>query len=206
MANGNGGEVGESMTKETEKTKILTVANGITTLRILGLIALFLIDRTSAAFMIVYTLTGVTDVLDGWIARKTGTAGKFGSALDSVADLLFYAVMLVVFFPVLWQSLSTVIWYFVAAVLVIRVAAYATAAIKYHRFASLHTWLNKLTGAAIFLLPYAIVLSWEGAYSWIVVAIAFAASLEELLMHLTRTAYFPDEKTIFCKQGKEGET
>ena len=107
--------------------------------------------------------------------------------------------MLVVFFPVLWQSLPTVIWYFVAAVLVIRLAAYATAAIKYHRFASLHTWLNKLTGATIFLLPYAIVLSWEGAYSWIVVAIAFVASLEELLMHLTRTAYSPDEKTIFCK-------
>ena len=101
MANGNGGEVDERMKKEMEKTNILTIANGITTLRILGSIALFFIDRTSAAFMIVYTLTGVTDALDGWIARKTGTAGKFGAALDSVADLLFYAVMLVVFFPVL---------------------------------------------------------------------------------------------------------
>lgn len=98
MANGNGGEVDERMKKEMEKTNILTIANGITTLRILGSIALLVIDRTSAAFMIVYTLT---DALDGWIARKTGTAGKFGAALDSVADLLFYAVMLVVFFPVL---------------------------------------------------------------------------------------------------------
>ena len=64
------------MTKETEKTKILTVANGITTLRILGLIALILIDRTSAAFMIVYTLTGAAVELDGWIGRETGTAGE----------------------------------------------------------------------------------------------------------------------------------
>lgn len=190
--------------KETEENKILTVANGITTLRILGSIALFFIDRTLAAFTIVYTLTGVTDVLDGWVARKTGTAGKFGAMLDSIADLLFYAVMLVVFMPVLWQNLPPIIWYFVAAVLLIRVAAYTTAAIKYHRFASLHTWLNKLTGATIFLLPYAIALSWEGVYSWIVVAIAFVASLEELLMHLTRTTYCPDEKTIFTRKGNAG--
>ena len=76
MANGNGGEVDERMKKEMEKTNILTIANGITTLRILGSIALLVIDRTSAAFMIVYTLTGVTDALDGWIARKTARRGN----------------------------------------------------------------------------------------------------------------------------------
>lgn len=190
--------------KEIKDKNILTVANGITALRIIGSIALFFIDRTLTIFIVIYTLTGVTDALDGWIARKTGTAGRFGATLDSIADLLFYAVMLTVFLPVLWQNLPMGIWYFVAAVLLIRLAAYTTAAIKYHRFASLHTWMNKLTGAVIFLLPYAIALSWEVVYSWIVVAIAFASSLEELLMHLSRATYCPDEKTIFSRKGNAG--
>ena len=42
----------------------------------------------------IYTFAGLTDVLDGWLARKTGRASEFGARLDSVADLLFYSVLL----------------------------------------------------------------------------------------------------------------
>lgn len=52
-------------------------------------------------FLVIYTFAGLTDVLDGWIARKTGSASEFGARLDSVSDLLFYGVILIRFFPVL---------------------------------------------------------------------------------------------------------
>lgn len=138
------------MKKENIKSKILTVSNGITTLRIIGSVVLVFLGYTSPLFIVIYTLTGLTDVLDGWIARLTGTAGKFGATLDSIADLLFYMVMLVKLLPVLLKTLPVEIWYGVAVVLLIRLSAYTTTAIKYHCFASLHTILNKLTGGAVF--------------------------------------------------------
>ncbi len=178
---------------------ILNTANVVTALRIVGSAILIFMHCPSVGFTVIYTLTGITDVLDGWIARKTGAAGRFGAKLDSVADLLFYAVMLIKFLPVLWQTLPVAIWYFVAAALAVRVSAYLVAAIRYRRFASLHTLLNKVTGGAVFLLPYALALSWERIYGWIVVVLAFVSSLEELCIHICRKSYCENVKTIFEK-------
>ena len=126
-------------------------ADTITSLRIAVSLFLPFFPLNSAGFFAVYTVTGLTDVLDGWLARKTGTASQFGARLDSIADLLFYGVLLFRLFPVLWQKLPTAIWYVVAAIVLVRLAAYAAAAVQYHQFAALHTWLNKLTGAGVFL-------------------------------------------------------
>ena len=68
----------------------LSIADMITLLRIAGTILLLFFPALSPAFFILYALTGLTDVLDGWIARRTKTASDFGARLDSVADLLFY--------------------------------------------------------------------------------------------------------------------
>ena len=105
--------------------------------------------------------------------------------------------MLLRLFPELWQRLPAEIWYAVALIILVRLAAYAAAAIKYHRFASLHTWLNKLTGGAVFLLPLALTVSTGVGYCIIVCILAFAASLEELLIHLSRKDYRADRKSIF---------
>lgn len=156
----------------------------ITSLRIALSLFLPFLPLGSMGFFAAYTFTGLTDALDGWLARKTGTASEFGAKLDSIADLLFYGILLLRLVPLLWQTLPKVIWYFVAAIVLIRLAAYATAAVRYHQFASLHTWLNKLTGVGIFLLPYVFTVSTGIAYCWIICALALAAALEELTIHL----------------------
>ena len=183
-----------------------SLADSMTALRILASGCLLVLPMGSVWFLAVYTLAGLTDALDGWVARKTGTSSEFGARLDSIADLLFYGILLFRLFPVLWRLLPRKIWYAMGAVLLIRLTAYAIAAVKYHRFASLHTWLNKLTGGAIFLLPY--VLSGPGgiAYSWGVCLIAFAASAEELAIHLFRNGYDSGRrgflKTMRSRMGK----
>lgn len=158
----------------------------ITSLRIALSLFLLFLPLGSAGFFATYTFTGLTDALDGWLARKTGTASEFGARLDSIADLLFYGILLFRLFPVFWQTLPMAIWFFVAAIVFIRLAAYATAAVRYHQFASQHTWLNKLTGAGVFLLPYMVSISTGIAYCWIVCALALAAALEELTIHLSQ--------------------
>ena len=129
-------------------------ADTITSVRIALSLFLPFLPLHSAGFFAAYTVTVLTDVLDGWLARRTGTTSQFGARLDSIADLLFYGVLLFRLFPVLWQTLPVSIWYVVAAIVLVRLASYATAAVRYHQFASLHTWLNKLTGVGVFLLPY----------------------------------------------------
>ena len=176
------------------------MADTVTSVRIVSSLLLLFLPYHSAGFLTVYTLAGLTDVLDGWLARKTGTASDFGARLDSIADLLFYFVLLVRLSPILWRRLPVEIWFAVGVILAVRLAAYAAAAVKYHRFASLHTWLNKLTGGAVFLLPYMLALSEGIVYSWALCALAFAASLEELVIHLCGHGYQADRKSIFCKR------
>ena len=172
------------------------MADTITTVRIAASLFLLFPPLHSAGFLALYALTGLTDVLDGWLARKTGTASDFGAKLDSIADLLFFAVMLIRLFPVLLKVLSVQIWYAVAGILILRLIAYCVAAIKYRRFAPLHTWLNKLTGGAVFLLPYMLVFSSGTEYSWALCALACAASFEELVIHLSRESYDGNTKSI----------
>ena len=188
------------MKKDMIKNHKLNTADTITLFRVAGTILLAFLRPLSAGFFCVYTLTGLSDMLDGWIARRTKTASDFGAKLDSIADLLFYAVMLIRLFPVLWKALPVQIWYAVVGILLLRLSAYCVAAIKYRRFASVHTWLNKLTGAAVFLLPYMLAVSSGAGYSWAVCALGCAASLEELMIHLSMESYAANTKSILQKR------
>lgn len=108
---------------ESRRKEILTVANGVTLLRIIGTIVLIFVNIMSPLFLVIYTLTGLTDVLDGRLARRTGTASPFGAKLDSIADLLFYTVVLIKSVPFLLVILPLPIWYAAAVVLLIRIVS-----------------------------------------------------------------------------------
>ena len=176
-------------------------ADSVTSVRIALSILLLFFSADTNRFLIVYTAAGVTDVLDGLIARKIGAVGEFGARLDSIADLMFYGIMLVKLFPRLYRALPIGVICAAGVVLLLRAASYIIAAIKYHRFASLHTWLNKLCGASVFLLPY-IPLSAVDTYGWAACALTFAAALEELLIHLTQKEYIEGKKSVFPIKGK----
>jgi CDP-diacylglycerol--glycerol-3-phosphate 3-phosphatidyltransferase len=156
------------------------IPNCITLIRILGTACLFFLTPFTLAFMTVYTISGLSDAIDGFLARKWGVISEFGSRLDSIADLMLYSVMLFKIFPTLLSRLPAFIWYIVALILIIRLSAYLTAAIRYRRFASLHTWMNKATGLMLFAVPYLIRLPLFEAYCMILCLVALMASGEEL--------------------------
>ena len=189
-------------------TRIPTnLPNSITALRILGAVLLFFTVPCSTPFYVLLTLCGLTDVLDGAVARATGAVSPLGARLDSIADLVFYSVMLVRLLPLLWQKLPRELWLGVGGLVLLRLAAYGVAAVKYRRFAALHTWLNKLTGLLVFLLPYLLWSSLLPAYCLALEGAAGLAVLEELAIHLTRSRYRPDVRTIFRRETrKDGDT
>lgn len=174
----------------------MTIPNLITALRIVGTICLLFIEPFSISFYVVYTLCGLSDVLDGLIARLTKKTTEFGAKLDSVADIMFYTVMLVKVFPVLWELLPKGIWYLVGIILLIRCTSYITAAVKYKRFSAQHTYMNKLTGVSVFSVPYFLTHAGDVIACFVVCIIAGFASLEELLIHLSSKEYNPKRKTI----------
>ncbi|MCI6004317.1 MAG: CDP-alcohol phosphatidyltransferase family protein [Blautia sp.] len=110
------------------------MADTVTAARMAASLFLLFLPMKSIWFLVIYTVSGLTDVLDGWLARKYGNASEFGARLDSIADLLFYSVLLIRLFPILYQTLPGEIWYAVLGIVLVRFAAYATAAVKYQFF------------------------------------------------------------------------
>lgn len=171
--------------------------NCITIARMIGTICL--LPPLSPAFYGLYTLTGFTDILDGWLARKMRSESDFGERLDSIADLLFHGMMLVKLLPSLRTILPLTLWRAVDAVAVIRLCAYGVTAWKYRRFVPLHTYLNKLAGGAVFLIPYVLRSPIAVRYCWAACSVAALASGEELLIHIRNKTYKRDGKTIWRK-------
>jgi phosphatidylglycerophosphate synthase len=160
------------------------IPNMITSVRLFGAIILLFVPPMTAPFFAVYTICGLTDACDGFIARKLDAVTDFGSKLDSVSDITFYIVMISRVLPEYYSVLPHSYWYAVAAVLVVRLASYAVSAIKQHRFASVHTLLNKVTGAGVFFAPYLVNCSFFTVYAIGVCSVAALASTEELIMHI----------------------
>lgn len=161
----------------------------ITISRMIGTFCLLFTTPLSGVFFVIYTLCGLSDVLDGFIARTTNQTSELGAKLDSIADILFYVVMIIKIFPVLWSILPVGVWYAVGLIVLIRIASYSVAAIKYKRFSAMHTYLNKLSGFGAFLVPYIIKTSVAVQGCFAVCTVAIIASAHELLRHIRSKEY-----------------
>lgn len=178
--------------------KMKCVPNIISCFRIVATIVLLFLEPFTTQFFVIYALAGVSDVLDGWIARSTNNTTDTGAKLDSAADLMYYIVMAVKIFPVLMERLSVITWCVIGLIFALRIFSYCYIAIKYGTFASLHTYMNKLTGAVVFLMPFLIRTSYLGVYSVAGCAIALAATVEELVIDVNLgSSYNSHVKTIF---------
>lgn len=61
------------------------------------LLAVLFIPAERAARIALICLAGVTDFLDGWLARRTHTATRWGALVDPVADRVFVLVAIVTY-------------------------------------------------------------------------------------------------------------
>ena len=127
------------------------LANIITGFRILGSITLIFLPMFSLTFYIMYLLCGVSDAVDGRIARITGSEGESGAVFDTVADFIFVAVMFVKFIPVL--EIEKWLWIWIAAVTAVKAGNIIYGFICEKKLISPHTVMNKITGFLLFVFP-----------------------------------------------------
>lgn len=127
------------------------MANIITGVRILCSMALLFVPPFSKLFYVLYLTAGVSDMIDGTVARKTGKASEFGSKFDSIADFLFVAVCLVKLIPVL--DIEKWLYMWIAIIASIKAVNIVYGLKKYKRIVFVHSVLNKITGILAFVLP-----------------------------------------------------
>ena len=130
------------------------IANIITGSRIVLSLPLLFIPLTSAWFYALYLLCGLSDMIDGTVARKTKCASEFGARLDTVSDFVFMVVALIRFVPHL--NIPTWLWTWIGIIAMMKLGNVALGFVRTKKFISPHTILNKVTGLLLFLLPMTI--------------------------------------------------
>ena len=130
------------------------IANCITVSRMLFSLLLLGFSPNTFFFASFYLLCGVTDVMDGFVARKLHTESENGAMLDSAADLLFAVVYTVKILPFL--NIPLWIWIWTAIIAVTKITGILIASKKANRFTIEHSFGNKLTGLLLFFLPLSV--------------------------------------------------
>ena len=167
----------------------MDMANAITLLRMLLSSVLLLLTPLSAPFYALYTLCGLTDIADGYIARKTHTQSAFGAKLDSIADIWFVAVCMIRFLPSI--PLTPWIWGVIAVILLIRLINLICGYGFRKKLCCLHTTANKITGLMLFILPLTVRFVDIRIAAIPVCIVALFASVQE--GHLIRTEKYGNE-------------
>ncbi|RCX23476.1 CDP-diacylglycerol--glycerol-3-phosphate 3-phosphatidyltransferase [Fontibacillus phaseoli] len=171
-------------------------ANLISISRMILVATLLFLFNHAGLFAVIYLLSGLSDVLDGIVARKTNTQSELGARLDTVADLMLVGVILGYFISRHGtEILSFAPW--IILITLVRCANMAIVAYKYHSFAILHTWGNKLAGLFIFIGPPLFIIYHNPAVFWPACILGILSALEETAVHITAAELNVNRRSIF---------
>lgn len=173
------------------------IPNYISFSRIIFSLILFLIKPLSLFFYVIYVLCGFSDIIDGFIARKTGTTSKLGEKLDTMADMIMAGVLLVVFYPIININTEILIW--IILIGVIRLVSMLVVLKKYKTFAMLHSYGNKITGIVLYMFPIIFPYFHTTMLLYIICVVASISAIEELIIQLTSSELQVNIKSIFAK-------
>lgn len=153
------------------------LANIITSLRIFCSILMIFQPTFSLQFYITYLICGVSDMIDGAVARATNNNTKFGAQLDSIADIIFIVAASIKLIPTI--HIPNWLWIWITIIAIIKISNMTLELYRTKRLIFQHTTMNKITGLILFILP--LTLSFiEIKYSTIFVcSIATIAAIQE---------------------------
>ena len=127
------------------------MANIITSIRIICSISLLFCPALSMLFYVLYIVAGVTDMIDGIVARKTNSVSEFGSKLDTVADFVLVVTCLIKLLPVL--DIETWMYIWIVIIAVIKLINIVSCYVMWKKLIAVHSVMNKVSGALLFALP-----------------------------------------------------
>ena len=159
------------------------IPNILSASRIALCLPLLLVDAMTMPFWVLYVIAGMTDMLDGFLARRWGVESNFGARLDSLADFVFVLAAGYKLFP--WLKLPASLWMMIGFIALVKMVNAISSYVINHKIAFLHTKANKLTGFLLFIGMMAIGQSYFVPVAWMIACIALFAAIQE--GHLIRS-------------------
>ena len=144
-------EIGEQKAEVTVSDRILTLPNVLSFVRLLG-VPLFLwaiLNERDVLALVVLMASGITDYLDGKIARTMGLESRLGQLLDPIADRLY---ILTTILGLAWRDIIP--WWLVG-ILVAREAFMAIVMLRVRSLGQIGLPVHFVGKAATFNLLYA---------------------------------------------------
>ena len=123
------------------------IANALTISRILCGVCLLFFEVFSLPFYILYIVCGLSDMLDGFVARKTKSVSEFGSKLDSIADVVFLTCASIKLLPEI--NLPFWLWLWILLIFIAKIVGL----VLKKTITLPHSKLNKACGFLLFLFP-----------------------------------------------------
>ena len=149
--------------------------NILSSLRIVGAVALLLSNVPGILFWMLYIVCGISDIADGWLARKLKCVTKKGALLDSLADICFVACCVWKLLPIL--ELPQWLWLWAGVIVAIKVVNQFSTLVMYGHCCFPHTLANKVTEFLLFItVPMAF---WSIIPITIVASVATYAAIHE---------------------------
>jgi cardiolipin synthase (CMP-forming) len=156
-----------------------------------------LIDHNRQLFILLISINLVTDILDGYIARKFEMCTEFGARLDSLADIGTFLLAISGFLVFEKDFVSNHCFvflllfglYFVGQIL---------ALIKFGRTTSFHLYSNKVSGyfQGIFIFTF-FVFGYYGLYFYSMILVGCLAEIEVILLVLILPKLMSNARSIF---------
>ena len=198
--------------EESNLTKAKHIPNILSVSRIFLSLSLFFVTRSPVWFISIYALSGITDLLDGMIARRYHFQTDLGAKLDTIGDttLILVIASSILLFP--WIFPSYMPWIkegiienlgrilvLVAVIIFVKLVNLALIRIKFGEFNSVHTIFNKCIGLPIFLaVPICVALQRIPNYLIEIVCIVMIlAFLEETLIAIRMREFEVNTKSVF---------
>ena len=165
--------------------KLSYLPNLITTSRFALVAALIFLPPLSLPSVIIFIIAGLTDMIDGPLARNIKNAkSNLGAELDSMADMFMVIVSVFIIVPAM--GLWSVIWPAIIIALGFKLMSAVPGIVKHRKVFFLHTLANKVLAMLLFIgaILYFIFggLLVINLYFVFVIAFVFVATFEEMVI------------------------
>lgn len=178
---------------------IKQLPNVITGMRIILSLTLFFLLGQLLAFAVVYFCCGISDVADGFIARRFKLETAIGAKLDSLADFIFFVTVLIVFLTSVHIENEMLSLASITAIAIIRIVNLIMTKQKFQQWGIMHTVANKVTGVVLFLAVPICILK-NSIPLWLIITvgiIAIISAIEESAILITTKNYDANKKSFF---------
>ena len=179
------------------KHDLLQIPNLVSSVRILiaPLLFVFALQQMEYWFLGALIFSGLTDVADGWLARKLDMITPLGAHLDSWGDFTIYSTMAICAW-ILWPGVTQEMLTHYAMILFSFLLPAWAGLIKFGKLTGYHTWSVKVAVLATFvgyISLYTGIAAWPFVLaSWLCVI----AGVEEILITMILRRERTDVRSI----------